>query len=130
MSKPAAPTTMQQASPAPQTASMQQPPAQGLVLRPPVPGAHAAEKRKMPSLLERITGAYSGVMNGQPEQGSEEGSQSGGNTSTGSFHSGLRAERAVENPSQGKLNIDSPAAPRANAEEDLDIPAFLRRQAN
>jgi cell division protein FtsZ len=34
-------------------------------------------------------------------------------------------------PSQGRLNIDAPAAkPRAHSDEELDIPAFLRRQAN
>ena len=106
------------------TVTAQPLPTQGLVLRPPVPGAHAAEKRKTPSLLERITGAYGNVINGQE---SEEETQ---NSPTGGFHSGLRAEKNIENPSQGKLNIDSPAAPSANAEEDLDIPAFLRRQAN
>ena len=34
-------------------------------------------------------------------------------------------------PSQGKLNIDAPAAvPNDEYEDELDIPAFLRRQAN
>lgn len=109
-------------------------PAQGLVLRPPVPGAHATEKRKTPSLLERITGAYGNVRHGSDAQEentqasqTDGGGEEGGN---GGFHSGLRADRNNDAPSQGKLNIDSPAAPRSNNEEDLDIPAFLRRQAN
>lgn len=106
-----------------------QAPSQKLVLRPPVPGAVTEERRKTPSLFERITGAYDAYKGGSR---SDEGDSSQGSTSTssGGFHSGLRAERMSESPSQGKLNIDSPAAPQANAEEDLDIPAFLRRQAN
>ncbi len=101
--------------------------APGLVLNPPVPGAYAAEKRKTPSLLERITGAYDSVRNNQ----SDEENQRAENSSNGrGFHSGLHAGKTAENPSQGKLNIDSPAAPQSNSEEDLDIPAFLRRQAN
>lgn len=105
-----------------------QTPSQGLVLQPPVPGAYASEKRKTPSLLERITGVYGSVRNGLSDsEGQEDQGSQGG---AGSFHSGLRAEKSAETPSQGKLNIDSPAAPRSNSEEDLDIPAFLRRQAN
>jgi cell division protein FtsZ len=105
----------------------------GLVLRPPVPGAHAAERKKSPSLFERITGVGGFGQSSQEAQGSGETSQgSQGTGSAGSFHSGMRAERAPQTqaPSQGQLNIDSPAASRAKSDEDLDIPAFLRRQAN
>ncbi|PZQ43730.1 MAG: cell division protein FtsZ [Micavibrio aeruginosavorus] len=122
---------------------------QGYNLRPPVPGANAQqqqqERKKTPSLFERIT---SGVRNAHAqvrhaeESASEEvftgygaalppaGVQQQA-TGTGGFHSSLRATpRAMENPAQGQLNIDAPAAKRATAEEELDIPAFLRRQAN
>jgi cell division protein FtsZ len=103
----------------------------GLVLRPPVPGAHTAERKKSPSLFERITGVGGFGHSSQEAQGSGEASQgSQGSGSSGGFHSGLRAERTSEAPSQGQLNIDSPAASRAKSDEDLDIPAFLRRQAN
>lgn len=116
----------------------------GLVLRPPVPGANSTERRRTPSLFERITGAYKGYsLGGQPQeehQHPQEPVQQPAPAATpqrnepppaGGFHSDLRAERAVEAPSQGKLNIDSPSAPsRSGGEEDLDIPAFLRRQAN
>jgi len=102
-------------------------PTQNLVLRPPVPGAATAERRRTPSLFERITGAYDAYKSGS--EGKSE-SEEGGQGSSGGFHSGLRAERTQNSPSQGKLNIDSPSAPQSNAEEDLDIPAFLRRQAN
>jgi cell division protein FtsZ len=109
-------------------------PSQGLVLRPPVPGAHNSERKRTPSLFERITGAYNSY---RAEEEEESRQSSGSSDSNGGFHSGLRApqggyQQAQENvsPSQGKLNIDSPAAPQNSSEEDLDIPAFLRRQAN
>ncbi len=128
-------TEAQISQPAPQEsiqASIQAPiqaPLQKLVLRPPVPGAVTSERRRTPSLFERITGAYDAYKGGAGSKSTqEEDAQTG--ASSGGFHSGLRAERTSEAPSQGKLNIDSPAAPQANAEEDLDIPAFLRRQAN
>ena len=39
--------------------------------------------------------------------------------------------RSQKKPSQGKLNIDEPAATAIEEyDEELDIPAFLRRQAN
>ena len=81
------------------------------------------ERRRTPSLFERITGAYSGHK-------SDSHSSAEASEPSGGFHSGLKAERQVNYPSQGKLNIDSPAAPKSEGEEDLDIPAFLRRQAN
>jgi cell division protein FtsZ len=108
--------------------NVQQPsPQSGLVLRPPVPGAAAAERRghRTPTLFERITGAYKGVM---PHGGEEEAPQE--TAPSGGFHSGLRAERTPQSPSQGQLNIDSPSAPQSGNEDNLDIPAFLRRQAN
>ncbi len=112
---------------------------QGYNLRPPVPGATTqqaqAERKKTPSLFERIT---SGVRrHGGDVQQEEEyvdatgGGNAGQATGTGGFHAGLRAApRVAENPAQGQLNIDAPAAQRAKSADDLDIPAFLRRQAN
>ena len=118
---------------------------QGYNLRPPVQAAQqqqAAAPKKTPSLFERIT---SGVRRDHHQQAPVEQSSydedfgggvevqqprqaSGG----GGFHSALRATpRASELPAQGLLNIDAPAATRQQAAEgDLDIPAFLRRQAN
>ena len=106
------------------------PAAQGLVLRPPVPaGAQVVdttERRRTPSLLERITGAYGNMMNSDERE--ETTTETTGGESSAVSTSGLRAEKNVDAPSQGQLNIDSPAAPAK--EDDLDIPAFLRRQAN
>ncbi len=114
---------------------------QGYNLRPPVPGANAqaAAVKKTPSLFERIT---SGVRREhaprQPEQQPQmdDNYQGGGAgqqvaVGGGGFHTSLRASpRLSENPAQGQLNIDAPSATRAKSEEELDIPAFLRRQAN
>ncbi len=107
----------------------------GYSLRPPVPGAtqQAVATKKTPSLFERIT---SGVRNAarQIEEMAEEDSgsaQAATGTGGGGFHASLRAApRVSENPAQGQLNIDAPSATRAKSEEELDIPAFLRRQAN
>lgn len=124
----------QAAAPAPAAPVAQAPQQQaqasqgGLVLRPPVPGANTAERRKAPSLFERITTGVGRLTH--MDEGHEEAGSSSAGGSTGGFHGGLRAERAPEAPSQGQLNIDSPSAPRAKNEDDLDIPAFLRRQAN
>jgi cell division protein FtsZ len=110
----------------------------GYNLRPPVPGASSQQAqaqdavKKTPSLFERIT---SGVRRGveqvrQEEEGYDDGNASvATGTSGGGFHTALRAApRLAENPAQGQLNIDAPA--RAKKEDELDIPAFLRRQAN
>ena len=106
------------------------PAAQGLVLRPPVPAGSqvvdTTERRRTPSLLERITGAYGNMMNSDEREETTTETTSGESSAVST--SGLRAEKNVDAPSQGQLNIDSPAAPAK--EDDLDIPAFLRRQAN
>jgi cell division protein FtsZ len=85
-----------------------------LTLRPPVPAAHkhvAATKKRSPSLFERITGVL---------------------RDSDAEIIGMDDGAAPKNPAkQGQLNIDSPSAPAAkNPEDELDIPAFLRRQAN
>ncbi len=103
--------------------------ATGYNLRPPVPGASTAERKKTPSLFERITGVRRDQAS-VPDEASDPGSIEAA-TGTGGFQPGLRAmPRIAENPAQGQLNIDAPAASRPKGEEELDIPAFLRRQAN
>lgn len=80
------------------------------------------EKKKTPSLFERFTGGNSEqAVDSQPVVQE---------TQISSPLSSLRAEKPA---SQGSLNIDvTPAAAStpASPDEDLDIPAFLRRQAN
>ncbi len=113
--------------------------ARGYNLTPPVPGAGQAERKKTPSLFERIT---SGVRREHAPRAPESIDDGYGNAQQqmvmgtgGGFHtqqqSALRAmPRSAELPAQGQLNIDSPAATRPKGDEELDIPAFLRRQAN
>lgn len=107
-----------------------------LVLRPPVPGqsSSAQQRKQTPSLFERITGVRkdkSEAVTEEKETQGQGGQGHGSASSSGGF-SGLRAAQAQapESPSQGSLNIDSPSAPRKRTEDELDIPAFLRRQAN
>jgi cell division protein FtsZ len=112
-----------------QTAPQEPDHANSLVLHPPVPGAGTAERaaKKTPSLFERITGNRRDDAQGEGDASSS----SGGGGSPGGFHAGLRAQRPPESAGrQGSLNIDSPAAQRSKGDEELDIPAFLRRQAN
>ena len=98
----------------------------GYNLNPPVPGQHAAERKKTPSLFERITSAVTA----RHQEDEDVGSDDQGSAATGTT-GGLRVTpRLAEAPSQGRLNIDAPAAARPQSEDELDIPAFLRRQAN
>lgn len=140
--KPVVPEPQEPVSPYGMTGFAAQSQAQGYNLRPPVPGASAQEaaSKKPPSLFERITSgvrhAAQQVRQAEEAVVDETTNYTGGGvqqqaTGTGGFHASLRATpRSFENPAQGQLNIDAPAATRAQAEGDLDIPAFLRRQAN
>ena len=91
----------------------------GYTLRPPaVPAAQKEEtKSHSPSFLERITGLAQNAR--------------------ASVTQGVRKEPAPSTPTakpaptQGSLAIDAPSAkPQQKNDENLDIPAFLRRQAN
>ncbi|MCB9965942.1 MAG: cell division protein FtsZ [Rhodospirillales bacterium] len=97
-------------------------PQSGYTLRPPVPAttspSHMTDERQRrtgPSFLERITTLTQTVR--------------GGNHAG---HPSSPAQPPVpQTPMQGSLAIDTPSAkPQARDENDLDIPAFLRRQAN
>lgn len=97
-------------------------------LNPPRPGQNAAERKKTPSLFERITSAVT-------HRGHDEDDVMGGQADTGSAATGTGGgmritPRLADAPSQGRLNIDAPASARQQSEDELDIPAFLRRQAN
>lgn len=92
-------------------------PRSGYTLRPPVQPSQRTEQaaeKKTPSLFERITG-----LGGHQRHAGGPAAPSAPSISTASA------------PQQGSLAIDSPAAPKPQQEEnDLEIPAFLRRQAN
>ncbi len=91
--------------------------APSLNLRPPVPGSN--KPKKSASLFERITG---GTWKHEDEDFTST-SETQGETSNG------EGDTTPAAASQGKLNIESPSKP-STVEDELDIPAFLRRQAN
>jgi cell division protein FtsZ len=111
-----------------------------LVLNPPSrPKPQQTQERKTPSLFERITGRHQ-----QPEVQHE---QTDTTTSSSTTNQGMMAPSIPERKTvvtsydvpeskgeQGTLNIDAPSAvkPKTVASghnaDDLDIPAFLRRQ--
>ncbi|MCC6598534.1 MAG: cell division protein FtsZ [Alphaproteobacteria bacterium] len=114
----------------PENAQDQTTMASALKLNPPRQGA--APPKRAPSLFERITGHMQEQLEGltqrvaaasEPQSHRERVAPSAGPSQ------GMRP--MAGGPSQGSLNIDSPSKPAAAAGEDnLDIPAFLRRQAN
>ena len=102
-------------------------PSQGLVLRPPVPGTAATQqKKKTPSLFER----FAGPLRHHGEQG--RGDEDTGRTEQGSGSAGGGLRAGQPPVQQGRLAIDAPIAGKADSvtDDELDIPAFLRRQAN
>lgn len=106
----------------------------GLNLRPPVPGSGSAaqQRKRTPSLFERITGplrhyGHEEADRGDAQQQGSAGGSAGGGSSSGGFHARMQAQQ--QRPlQQGSLNIDPPKTD--NPDGELDIPAFLRRQAN
>jgi len=96
------------------------------------PQQPSADKKRSPSLFERITG---GVQEKIEEiTGKGEAEQRERKTPAPQFMPSSAApqesRKAPPPLSQGSLNIDSPSKPAAQADDELDIPAFLRRQAN
>ena len=94
----------------------------GYHLNPPVVG-EARAKKHTPTLFERITGIAAGLSDGvsgvrAPAKSAPMRPSAASNVGGGS-------------PTQGSLAIDTPSVKPATQEEnELDIPAFLRRQAN
>ena len=109
--------------------------APSLTLRPPVPGASTAaaqqQKKRTPSLFERFTGPlwHHDAGRAEEDNGKGETSSSGGGSAGGSFHGQKRQQAQQAQVQQGSLNIEVPKA-TGNPDDELDIPAFLRRQAN
>lgn len=97
------------------------------------------EKKRSPSLFERITGTVTSTLDSALGGGHRElamadapaqpSLQVSAPLTAGPGPAAYRP--SVGAPMQGALAIDVPAAkPSVAAESDLDIPAFLRRQAN
>ncbi len=90
-------------------------------LRPPRPAAEPVQqqRRRTPSLFERFTSPL--------RHHDEEGQQEDSGESTGGVSGGGGGSGFHQRPTQGSLNIEPQ---RQNIDDELDIPAFLRRQAN
>lgn len=108
---------------APPSTPAPQAPQSGLQLNPPkLPTPQ--EKKVAPSLFERITGTVQQAVEGIKEDHAHQPPRqriAPSPTVSGAVQGG---------PAQGSLNIDGPAKSRDDGEDELDIPAFLRRQAN
>ncbi|HBR69856.1 MAG TPA: cell division protein FtsZ [Rhodospirillaceae bacterium] len=102
-----------------------QPSTRGLQLNP--PKLPSGPKPRSPSLFERITGSVQ-----QRFEGLREDLTGGSSSQHQQQQRGPAPQpQTPPRPAQGSLNIDAPAgAPQEKGESELDIPAFLRRQAN
>lgn len=101
-----------------------------LQLNPPKP-PYGQNKKRSPSLFERIAGTVQQHLDGFREETGEETGDSGRGYAPAPRGTSPGLSAAPLRPAQGSLNIDAPAArPAQQVEEGLDIPAFLRRQAN
>ncbi len=99
----------------------------GLTLKPPVPGGGGSRK-KPPTLFERFTTPRWPLGQKEEKQG-ETSSSSGSGQGSSSGGGAAPVMRAPQRDmQQGSLAIESPRG--VETEEELDIPAFLRRQAN
>ena len=97
--------------------------------RQPQPQMQAAEqpKRRTPSLFERITGTVQQTIDHAMGRDEHYGQRRGAPSMQGQD---IHQNAVPKSPSQGTLNIDAPAGKPKQAEDEMDIPAFLRRQAN
>lgn len=98
--------------------------ASGLTLNPPR-AKQSEEPQKAPSFFERLAGTVQQTLDiGRPSAPAPAPQQRQMSSPT------IPGGGATAPAQQGQLNIESPAAPAKAADDNLDIPAFLRRQAN
>jgi cell division protein FtsZ len=101
--------------------------------QPAVAPAAPVAKKKGPTLFERITGQYRRAEPVEEVYTPAPLAERAAPQMPVSDSAALRAPQrgGYQNPAQGRLNIDAPAAPaRQGEQEELDIPAFLRRQTS
>lgn len=79
------------------------------------PKRTAPSQSRGPSLFERITGSVQQHIDNMRDDGE--------------MVKAVNPEE-VKSPAQGSLDISAPSKPTAKKDDELDIPAFLRRQAN
>ena len=102
----------------------------GLNLNPPKPSSPVTQTREQsraPSLFERITGSVQNHI----EHLREDSEASPDKASTNMQLRSIENTVTSPAPAQGSLNISAPSGkPAVKLDDELDIPAFLRRQAN
>lgn len=86
--------------------------------------------KRSPSLFERITGSVQEHIEGFAHRHQSYEAPRERLAPSAAPSVGLLKPLSQTIPSQGSLNIDMPAAKPQSIDENLDIPAFLRRQAN
>ncbi len=101
----------------------------GLNLTPPKMPAHMTtseqKQERAPSLFERITGSMQNHIGGFLDEGAE------ASENISPSPKPEMKKMVGDSPAQGSLNISTPAGkPAVKLDDELDIPAFLRRQAN
>jgi cell division protein FtsZ len=106
--------------------------APGLKLNPPRPPV-GAQRKRTPSLFERISDTVHEHLEGRRSDHQQGGRPAQSRTapsaqSAGGYGAG-NPGGVPQNASQGRLNIDAPSK-QSQSDDELDIPAFLRRQAN
>ncbi len=101
-------------------------PSSSLNLNP--PKLPTGQQKRSPSLFERITGSVQNHIDGMREHDAAQNQRS---SMQPQMNSDPVSSQVPGGPSQGSLNIDTPAGqPAQGSDGELDIPAFLRRQAN
>ena len=97
----------------------------------PQPAPAQAEKKRAYSLFERVTGAARRAETAS-EQPAPQPQRAIPTLGTGTPTRAQHYETNIAPAGQPRLGIDAPARPKASTPEDdlLEIPAFLRRQAN
>ena len=104
-------------------AQQRQPSSSGLQLNPPRPASPERSEKRAPSLFERITGSVQHHIDTLREESEAPRARPLTGDST--------AAQSVPSPARPSLNLGSPAGkPGVKIDDELDIPAFLRRQAN
>ena len=102
--------------------------------------AQAQARRKSPSLFERITSGYrrveASIESLSGNEGDDFGAAQGYDAQprnqqrvVPTVSAPIAQHSAPQQPAQGRLNIDAPSAAKTE-EDELDIPAFLRRQTS
>jgi cell division protein FtsZ len=102
-------------------------------VQPPMPQAPApVEKKRSFSLFERVTGAARRAENASAQPAPAPQQRAIPTLGTGMPARGSMTESNIAPAGQPRLGIDAPARPKVSTPEDdlLEIPAFLRRQAN